>query len=42
MYNWRSLARFGLTIGLNADGALGSPANIDASAKSKSATDLLK
>ena len=41
-YCWRSLARFGLTTGLNAEGAFGSPASIAASAAVKSFSGLPK
>lgn len=33
MYSWRILARLGFTTGLYADGALGNPASIAASAR---------
>ncbi|MDT4815193.1 hypothetical protein FQZ97_482170 [compost metagenome] len=42
MYSWRTLARRGLTTGLYADGALGRPASIAASAGVTSRTDLPK
>ena len=42
MYSWRCFARFGLTSGLAAEGNLGKPANIEASAKFSSCTGLLK
>ena len=41
-YSWRVLARFGLLTGLNADGALGSPASIAASATEMSFSGLPK
>ncbi|MCY1213050.1 hypothetical protein D9M72_248080 [compost metagenome] len=42
MYSWRTLARRGLTTGLYADGALGRPASMAASAGVTSRTDLPK
>ena len=42
IYSWRKRARSGFTIGLNAEGALGKPAKIEASAKVSCFTGLLK